>query len=121
MGRTMPDDAGNRLYFCGSGGDSYLYHASAGVDGFALVEDEVANAVVDGLSLVGLNGLQRVGVVTYNNVGPGINHGPCLSALQGVGCQLVLNAPVGADDDVCRRIAFTQSADALAEAVNAFL
>ena len=98
-----------------------MYHAGTGVDGFRLVKDEVADAVVDGLSLVVFYGLQGVGVMTDDAVGACINDGSCLSALPRCGFQFMFYAPVWTDNDVRRGVSSTQPADAQAEAVYAFL
>ena len=48
----------------------YLHHAGLAVQRFGGVEDEVANAVVDIMTTIALNGLKRMGVVAYQHVGP---------------------------------------------------
>ena len=83
------------------------------VDGFRLVEDEVADAVVDGAAVVGLNGLQGVGVVAHEDVGSGPNEAVGLKALARHGLQGMLTAPMQADDDDCGRVGLSQSEDAL--------
>ena len=45
-------------------------HASAGVDRFGLVENKVADAVIDGATPVLFDGLQGVGVMANKEVGP---------------------------------------------------
>ena len=44
-------------------------HASASVDGFGLVENKVADAVINGATLILFDGLERVGVVANKDVG----------------------------------------------------
>ena len=61
---------GNRLHFYGSGGDSYLYHGGPGIDRLRLVEDEVADAVVDGFAAILFDGLKRMGMVTTMQSAP---------------------------------------------------
>ena len=72
---------GNRLHFYGSGGDSYLYYGGPGIDRLRLVEDEVADAVVDGFAAILFDGLKRMGMVTNHAVGTGINNAVCLFLL----------------------------------------
>ena len=56
-GHTFANHNRNRLhvgrFFCY--GD--LHHASLAVEGLALIEDEVADAIIDGLPLILLDGL----------------------------------------------------------------
>ena len=44
-------------------------HAGTGVDGFGLVENKVADAVINGATLILFDGLQRVGVMANKDVG----------------------------------------------------
>lgn len=44
-------------------------HAGAGVDGFSLVKNKVADAVINGATLILFDGLERVGVVANKDVG----------------------------------------------------
>ena len=44
-------------------------YAGTGVDGFGLVENKVADAVINGAILILFDGLQRVGVVANKDVG----------------------------------------------------
>ena len=46
------------------------YHTSASVDGFGLVENKVAYAVIDGATPVLFDGLQGVGVMANKEIGP---------------------------------------------------
>ena len=71
-----------------------------GVDGILLVEDEVADAVVDSVAVVILDGLQGMGVVADEHIGTGINQLAGLLALLGNWFQGVFSSPVKADDDV---------------------
>lgn len=51
---------------------SCKYHpnyAGAGVDGFGLVENKVADAVINGATFILFDGLERVGVVANKDVG----------------------------------------------------
>ena len=83
------------------GSNAEAHHAGAAVEGVGLVEDEVANAVVDGMPVIVLDSLQGVGMVAYERVGPRSYQGVGLQALAGHGLQGVLAAPVEADDDDC--------------------
>ena len=67
------DVNGNRGCYDVVFGDFNFHHAGLAVQGLLLVEDEVANAIVDIATFVVLNGLQRVGVVTNQRIGTGIN------------------------------------------------
>ena len=60
-------------------GDVDLHHTSLCIEGFGGVEDKVADAVVDVVTTVALNGLQRVGVMAYQHV--------CTSLYQLMGLQ----------------------------------
>ena len=75
-------------------------HAGAGIDGTLLVEDEVADAVVDAVAVVVLDGLQGMGVMADEHVGSGINQLAGLLALLGNGFQGVFSSPVKAHDDI---------------------
>ena len=98
----MPDFNGNRLHFCGSGGDFDLYHAGTSVDGLRLVEDEVSDAVVDGFSLIVLNTLYSMAVMSYDDVGSCVNELMGVTSLPRRGLRDVFHAPVGTDDDIGR-------------------
>ena len=63
------DGCGDEAVF----GNDDLHHAGFAVQGLLLVEDEVADAVVDSLALKGLDGLQGVGVVADKGVGTGFD------------------------------------------------
>ena len=72
----------------------YLDHTGLAVQGLLLIEDKVADAVIDGLALVALDGLQRVGVMTDQGVGTGINQSVGLQSLAGYRLERVLSTPV---------------------------
>ena len=71
-----------------------LNHTSLAVDGFLLVKDEVADAVVDVFTLVGLNGLQGVGMVAYQHIGTRIDELAGLQSLSRHGLHGVFTTPV---------------------------
>ena len=81
--------------------DAQADDAGFGVKGFLLVEDEVADAVEDGLVPVGFSGLKGMGVVTDNDVGAGIDERMSLQPLLGQRAQRVLGSPVQINDDNC--------------------
>ena len=81
-------------------GNVQAYHAGLGVEGFRGVEDEVADAVVDLMTVVILDGLQGMGVMADEHIGTGINQLAGLLALLGNGFQGVFSSPVKADDDI---------------------
>ena len=60
-----------------------FYHAGFAVQGLLLVEDEVADAVIDVASVIVFNGLQGVGVVADEGIGTGFNETTGLHSLAG--------------------------------------
>ncbi len=64
---------------------TYCRRAGPCVEGSVLVEDEVADAVIDRFPPVGLGRLERVAVVSYDGICPGIDQSVCLLALPGDG------------------------------------
>ncbi len=118
---AFTDFHGNHLYFGGFPRDFQADHAGAGVDGALLVEDEVADAVVDAVAVVILDGLQGVGVMADEDVGSGINQLAGLLALLGNGFQSVLSSPVKTDDDIGFGLRLAQAEDSLAKGIDAFL
>ena len=65
--------------------DGQLDEAGPCIEGSVLVEDEVADAVIDRFAPVGLDRLKRVAVVSYDGICPGIDQSVCLLALPGDG------------------------------------
>ena len=59
--------------------------------------------------------------MAYDDVGSCIDDGVCLASLVQIRLQLVLNAPMGTDDDVGVRNVGAQATDALTEAVDTLL
>ena len=70
------------------------HHAGTRIQRAVLVEDEVADAVLDAVPAKVLNGLQCVGVVAHQQVGTGQNELVGINTLTGYGLQRVLAAPV---------------------------
>ena len=64
-----------------------------------LIEDEVADTVVDGTATVVFNSLQRVGVVADESISTGVDKTTSFHTLLGHGPQGVLAAPVKTDED----------------------
>ena len=95
----MVDANGNGIGHCFFLRDAKANDAGFGVKGFLLVEDEVADAVEDGLAAVGLGALQGVGVVPDDDVSTGINQRMGLEPLLGQRAQRMLSAPVQIDND----------------------
>ena len=118
---AFADFHGNRLYQGGFSRDFQADHAGPGVDGALLVEDEVADAVVDAVAVVILDGLQGVGVMADEHVGSGINQLAGLLALLGNGLQGMFAAPMEADDDIGFGLRMAQTEDSLAERIDVFL
>ena len=112
MRNAVADGDGNG--FCVGCGwcDSEAHHAGAGVDGVLLVENEVSDAVVDGMALEMLNGLQGVGVVADDDVSPGANKAVGLHALNGQRLERVFHSPVQAKNDVGIGMVVAQTTDA---------
>lgn len=79
----MVDANGNGIGYCFFCGDAQADDAGAGVQRLLLVENEVADAVEDGLTAVGLSGLQGVGVMSDDDVGAGIDERMSLQPLLG--------------------------------------
>jgi len=93
------DANGNGIGHCFFPCDAQADDAGAAVQRLLLVEDEVADAVKDGLTAVGFGGLQGVGVMSDDDVGAGINQGMGFQPLLGQRAQRVLGTPVQIDDD----------------------
>ena len=69
-------------------------HAGTAVQGFVLVEDEVANAVVDLLASEIFDGLLGVGMVAYQDVSTCLYQLVSLPSLMGYGLQRVFTTPM---------------------------
>ena len=80
-------------------GDDHLHHACLRVDRFLLVEDEVADAVIDGFPFVLFDGLHGMGVMANQGIGTGVNQLMGLPALLGCRLQGMLCSPMQGDDD----------------------
>ena len=70
------------------------YHAGTGVQGFVLVEDEVANAVVDLLASEIFDGLLGVGMVTNQDIGTSLYQLMSLQSLTWNGFKRVFATPM---------------------------
>lgn len=105
----------------GVAGDEKLNDTGTGVDVGLQVEDEIANAVVDGASTIGFYGLKRMGMMTDDGVGTGINDAVCLTALGECRLQGVFRSPVQTDEDTGVGRLAAERADATAEGVEALL
>ena len=81
--------------------DAQADDAGFGVEGTLLVEDEVADAVEDGLALVGFCGLKGVCVVTDDDISAGIDERMSLQSLLGQRAQRMLSSPVQINDNNC--------------------
>jgi hypothetical protein len=84
----------NRLHIEAIATDSQAHHAGLAVQGFRLVEDEVANAIVDGMPAVILDGLEGMGVVTHEHVSSSEDKHVGIMTLTGYGLQFVFLSPV---------------------------
>lgn len=75
---------------------SYLHPDDAGlaVEWLLLIEDKVAYAVVDGMVMIVFDGLQRVGMVTHEDVGSCLYQHVSLQTLTGHRLEGVFASPV---------------------------
>ena len=80
-------------------GDGEAYDAGLAVEGLRWVEDEVADAVVDGLAFELLDGLQGVGMMADEGIGSCENQLMSLVALTGHRLKGMLAAPMERDED----------------------
>ena len=80
-------------------GDDEAHDAGLAVEGLRGVEDEVADAVVDGFELELLDGLQGVGMMADEGVGPCEDQLMSLVALTGHRLKGMLTAPMERDED----------------------
>lgn len=101
MWRTVVDANGNGIghYFIMR--DAQAHDASACVEWLLLIKDEIANAIIDRLTLVEFIRLQRMRVVTDDGIGACINQGMGLQPLLWHGVQRVFSSPMQIDDDDC--------------------
>ena len=77
-----------------------LNDAGTGVDGLVLVEDEIADAVIDRTTTIFLYGLQCVGVVTNECVSTSINQLVRFFPLSDSGTCLMFPPPMKRYDDI---------------------
>ena len=84
-----------------------------GIEGALGVEDEVADAVIDRVTMVILDGLEGMGMVTDQGVGTCHDQAVGLETLTGYGLECVFAAPVEADDDDGCGIGLAKPEDAL--------
>ena len=79
--------------------NAQAHDTSACVEWFLLVKDEVANAVINRLTLVAFIRLQRMGVVTNDGIGASFYQSVGLQPLLGHRLQCVFCPPMQIDDD----------------------
>ena len=101
--------------------DLHRDHAGAGVERTVLVEDEVADAVIDGSSAIVFDGLQGVRMMADDEVGTGIHQTAGETTLQGLGSLMMLPSPMGRDNDDGSRICMAQVGHTTDEVVVIFL
>ena len=92
--------------------DSQAHHAGLAVQGLGLVEDEVTHAVIDGMALELLDGLECVGMVADEYIGSCQTEHVGIMPLTGYGLCLVLCSPVERDDDDSCGVLLTKTVDA---------
>ncbi len=91
----MRDDVdGDSFCSCFFGGNVEFYDAGTGIYGLVLVEDEIADAVIDRTTTVFLYGLQCMGVVTNKCIGSCVNQLVCLLTLSDSEGRLMLPSPL---------------------------
>ena len=73
---------------------SQTHHTGLAVQRFGLVEDEVADAVIDLMATEVLDGLEGVGMVAYEYVGTCKDEHVGIVFLTGYGLQFVFCAPM---------------------------
>ena len=111
-GGTVVDEDGDGAGVDVGGCDGELDDGGLAVDGVLGVEDEVANAVVDFVATVLLDGLQGVGVVADEDVGSGVDERVGLHPLLRYGPEAVFFSPMQCDDDDGLRLLLPEAADA---------
>ena len=74
--------------------DAETYDTGSAVQGLLLIEDEVADAVVDFSTVIVFNGLKGVGMMTDKHIGTCQNELMGFQPLTGNGLQGMLTAPV---------------------------
>ena len=77
--------------------DFYLYYAGFAVQGFLLIEDEIADAVVDVVATIVLYALQGVSVMADQGISTGINDTVGLQTLAWYRLQGMFCSPVERD------------------------
>ena len=75
-------------------GDGEAYDAGLAVEGFRGVEDEVADAVVDLVAVIVLDGLEGVGVMADEHIGSSVYQHVGIVTLTGHGLQRMLASPM---------------------------
>ena len=75
------------------------HYTGLAVQRFGLVEDEVADAVIDMMATIVLDGLEGVGMVAYEHVGTCQYEHVGIVFLTGYRLQFVFCAPMEGDDD----------------------
>ena len=93
-GYTVANLYGNGLGFEPSFAHTESHHAGLTVERSGGVEDEIADAVVYLLAMKILDGLQCVGVMTYQRIGSGTYQLVGIPSLTVDGPQCVFGAPV---------------------------
>ena len=83
------------LFFC----DGEAHDAGLAVEGLRGVEDEVADAVVDLVTVIVLDGLEGVGVMADEHIGSSVYQHVGIVTLTRHGLQCMFASPVKRDDD----------------------
>ena len=102
------------------GGDGCTFGSKGNRDGTATfvdgpqgIEDEIADTVVDGVTLELLDSLESMGMVADENVGTGLYQLVGFMALARNGLKGVFTAPMKRNDDDCGGVRSSQAEDTL--------
>ena len=93
-------------------GDGEAYDAGLAVKGLGGVEDEIADAGVDLMTMIVFDGLQGVGVMADEDNGAGADEHVGIMPLTRHGLQRVLASPMEGDDDDGGGVGLSESEDA---------
>ena len=117
----MADFDGKGFYGGRTVGEPQPNETGAGVERARLVEDEVADAVVDTASTIVFDGLQRVAVMANEEIGSGFHQLVGQLPLCGGGLEFMFAPPMQAHDEIGLWMLYPQTTNASQERVFRFL